>query len=150
MIDQTLANSLGGRSATLQLEFNCALSETTVSIAQVYSGNSLQGGPPKAIPASAWMSANDDLDLHDRVDIVGDERRADRADLHELQDAPGADEEMRGVMRAEHAERALDAVALRRVDHAGARPVEIDRLAEMRTRNLLDRERADLVEIGFD
>lgn len=65
VISPGLAESLGGRSATATLEFDCAHAETTVDAVILYPGNSLSGGAAKMIPAARWLSANTSLDLTD-------------------------------------------------------------------------------------
>ncbi|MDR3506279.1 MAG: SPOR domain-containing protein [Caulobacteraceae bacterium] len=65
VINQDLADSLGGRSATLALEFNCRHAETTVTEVRLYPGNGLGGGASKPIPPSRWLRANTNLDLSD-------------------------------------------------------------------------------------
>lgn len=65
VISQDLTDSLGGRSATLALEFNCRHAETTVTEVRLYPGNGLGGGAGKPIPPSRWLNANTDLDLSD-------------------------------------------------------------------------------------
>jgi hypothetical protein len=65
VINEGLANRLGGRSASADLAFDCAHDETTVDQVMLYPGNNLGGGAPKQIPAAHWLGANTSLDLTD-------------------------------------------------------------------------------------
>ena len=70
VLNPDLATRLKGRSALVQLEFDCAHSETTVGAVTLYPGNSLLGGPGQSVSARDWMAANSGLILSDLAPVA--------------------------------------------------------------------------------
>ena len=78
VINGDLAASLGGRSATALISFDCGHAETTVDQVMVYPGNNLGGGDPKRVTAAHWLAANTSLDLTDLAQVACSQRASAR------------------------------------------------------------------------
>lgn len=70
VLSPDLAARLKGRSALVQLDFDCAHGETTVGAVTLYPGNSLLGGPGQLVSARDWMAANSGLILSDLAPVA--------------------------------------------------------------------------------